>query len=135
MSKNYLSNKAAKRSFALKGIFVLIVLAIVFAGILLRFAFSDTRFKFLNSPPNSDDAYAVAKQFIKPTIKSLYVNFPQDGFQCAQKPDSVFIIKSYAETKDKSGGKNITSYEITLKFLGGAVSSRNSWKMVNLIEN
>lgn len=135
MSKTYLSDKAAKKSFARKGAVLLIVLAVVFTAVLLRFAFSDTRFNFLNNPPNSDDAYTVAKQFIKPTIKSVNIKFPVSEFQCAQKPDSIFIIKSYAETKSNSGEKNITSYEITLKFLGGAVSNKNSWKMMNLVED
>src|ERR1700748_1092450 len=136
MSKTYLSDKAVKKSFALKGAWLLIILAVVFTAVLLRFAFSDIRFSFFsNTAPGSDDAYFVAKQFIKPTIKSGHITFPESGFQCAQKPDSVFIIKSYAETKAQSGEKNITWNEITLKFLGGAVADKNSWKMVNLIED
>lgn len=135
MSKTYLSDKAVKKSFALKGAWLLIVLAVIFGVILLRFAFSDSQVDFSSKQPGSEDAYAIAKEFVKPTIKSSHINFPETEFQCAEKPDSVFIVKSYAETKNLSGEKNITTYEITLKFNGGTVSNRNNWKLVNLTEN
>jgi len=135
MSKTYLSDKAVKKSFALKGVWLLIVLALIFTLILLRFAFSDSRLDFVSKPPGSEDAYVVAKEFVKPTIKSSQINFPETEFQCAQKPDSVFIVKSYAETKNQKGEKNITTYEITLKFIGGIVTNKNNWKMLNLTEN
>lgn len=135
MSKTYLSDKAVKKSFALKGVWLLIVLAFIFTLILLRFAFSDSRLDFVSKPPGSEDAYAVAKEFVKPTIKSSQINFPETEFQCAQKPDSVFIVKSYAETKNQKGEKSITAYEITLKFNGGTASNKNNWKMLNLTEN
>ncbi|HTD98828.1 MAG TPA: hypothetical protein VK668_06055 [Mucilaginibacter sp.] len=141
MTKNYLTYKEGKKKFAQKGVLLLIVLAIIFATVLVRFAISDTRFDFLKTTPDSDDAYSIAKQFIKPTIKFSPVYFPETGYQCAQKPDSVFIIKSYAESKSQSGAKNqsgtknVTTFEITIKYNGGKVASKESWTMLNLSEN
>jgi hypothetical protein len=135
MTKNYLTYKEGKKKFAQKGVLLLIILAIIFATVLVRFAISDTRFDFMKTAPGSADAYLIAKQFIKPTIKSKLIIFPEEGYQCAQKPDSVFIIKSYAESKSQPGTKNVTTFEITIKYNGGKVSSKESWTMLNLTEN
>ena len=135
MSKTYLSYKAVKKSFALKGVWLLIVLALIFTLILLRFAFSDSRLDFVSKPPGSEDAYVVAKEFVKPTIKSSYIFFPETGYQCAQKPDSTFIIKSYAESKNRSGIKDITTFEISIKYIGGKTSDKTSWTVLDLTEN
>jgi len=135
MAKTYLNYKEIKKSFALKGTFVLIILAIIFTVILVRFARSGARADALNGTPDSDEAYTIAQEFIKPTIKSSHISFPESGYQCAQKPDSVFIIKSYAESKKQTGEKNITTFNITLRFNGGLVSDKKSWKLLDLTEN
>ena len=135
MAKTYIKDKEVKKSFALKGIWLLIVLAIIFSIVLLRFAISGTKYDHLNDQPNNEDAYSIARQFVKPTIKLSNITFPESGYQCAQKPDSVYIIKSYAEAKSKSGEKNITTFQITLRFNGGAVSEKKNWKVLSLSEN
>lgn len=135
MTKNYLSYKALKKSFALKVVFLLVILGIIFTVVLVRFALSGTPMDFANRPPNSDEAYHVAKEFVKPGIKSSVVNFPESGYQCAQKPDSVYIIKSYLEAKKQSGEKSIVSFVITMRFNGGRASDKKSWRLLGLIEN
>ncbi|MGZ3752738.1 MAG: hypothetical protein ACXVB0_21460 [Mucilaginibacter sp.] len=135
MSKNYLHYKAGKKSFATKGILLLIILAVIFLVILVKFARSGSRVDSVNGSPDSDEAYSIAKEFIKPTIKSTEVYFPESGYQCAQKPDSVYIIKSYAESKGSSGIKNTVTFEITLRFNGGSASDKKSWKVLGLSEN
>lgn len=135
MAKHYLSYKQGKRNFALKGVWVLIILAVIFAVFLIRFAISGARLDSSNGLPDSDEAYSIAKEFIKPTIKFTPVNFQQSGFQCAQRPDSTYIIKSYAESKNDPDGKNIITFEITLKFNGGPASDKESWKVLSITEN
>ena len=135
MSEHYLKNKAAKESFLMKGTVVLIVLAIIFIVFMARFALSYSKTDMLNTAPNSDIAYSIAKQLIRPTIKSHKVSFQEAGYQCAQKSDSVFIIKSYAESRDEQGPKSITTFEVSLKYLGGEISDKNNWKVLNLNEN
>jgi hypothetical protein len=131
----YLQEKAYKQRFFRKGMVVLVTLAIIFFVFITRFALSDSKKDILPGVPDSHDAYTVAKQFIKPTIKTNNLSFPADGYQCAEKPDSVFVIKSYAESKGEPGPKNITSFEITLKFIGGSVADKHNWRMLNIIEN
>lgn len=135
MTNIYLKDKADKKRFFLKGIFILIALAAIFTVFMTRFALSGSRKDFLNDAPDDNDAYLVAKEFVKPTIKSREVFFPESGYQCAQKPDSVFIIKSYAEAKDQPGPKNVVTFQITLKFTGGKPSDKASWKMIGMDEN
>jgi hypothetical protein len=133
--KTYINDKEVKKNFALKGIWLLIVLAVIFSLVLLRFVISGTQYDHLNDQPNNEDAYSIARAFIKPTIKFSNVTFPESGYQCAQKPDSVYIIKSYVEAKNKSGEKNITTFQITLRFNGGAVADKKNWKVLSLSEN
>jgi hypothetical protein len=135
MTDPYLQNNAAKRNFLKKGVIVLIVLALIFTAFMARFALSGSRSDFLNGAPDSDTAYGIAKEFIQPTIKSHHVVFQETGYQCAAKPDSTFIIKSYAESKDEPGPKNITTFEISLKYIGGKISDKKSWKIIGLNEN
>ncbi len=135
MTKTYLKEKAIKTSFALKGIGLLIVLAIIFGVVLIRFALSGRRFDYMKELPDSDEAYSIAKEFVKPTIKSSQIYFPEFEYQCAKKPDSVYIVKSYAEAKNQSGIKNVIPFEITLKYNGGQNSSKKSWTLLNLSED
>jgi hypothetical protein len=131
----YLQDKADKQRFFKKGMMVLVTLALIFSVFVTRFALSGSKKDVTPGVPDSEDAYFVAKQFIKPTIKNSNVSFPNDGYQCAQKPDSVFVIKSYAEAKDEPSSKNITSFEITLKFIGGNVADKRNWRMLDVTEN
>src|SRR5579871_5243504 len=131
----YLQDKAAKQRFLQKGMVVVVVLILIFTVFVTRFALSGSRDDLMNGAPGSEDAYLVAKQFVKPSIKARNISFPETGYQCAQKPDSVFVVKSYAEDKDQPGSKNITSFQITLKFIGGNVADKRSWRMLDINEN
>jgi len=135
MSKNYLSYKALKKNFAVKLIIFLIVLAVIFTIALVRLALSSAIKEAVNNPPKNEDAYAIAKEFIKPGIKSGTIHFPETGYQCAQKPDSIYVIKAYVESKNQSGEKNVVSFEITMHFNGGDARDKKSWKLLNLVEN
>ena len=131
----YLQQKAAKQRFLQKGMVVTVALMIIFMVFVTRFALSGSRDDLMNGTPVSADAYLIAKQFVRPTIKSNKISFPETGYQCAEKPDSVFVVKSYAEDKAQSGPRNITGFQITLKFMGGKVGDRKNWRMITLNEN
>ena len=131
----YLQQKAAKQRFLQKGMIMIVALLAIFLVFVTRFALSDSRTDLMNGAPVSSDAYLIAKQFVRPTLKSGNISFPETGYQCAEKPDSVFVVKSYAEDKAQSGAKNITSFQITLKFVGGQVGDKKNWRMITLNEN
>src|ERR1700752_5049335 len=104
----YLQQKAAKQRFLQKGMVMVSVLVVIFLVFVTRFALSGSRDDLMNGAPASADAYIMAKQFVRPTIQSGNISFPETAYQCAEKPDSIFVIKSYAEDKTLSGPKNIT---------------------------
>jgi hypothetical protein len=135
MSKSYLSYKALKKDFARKLIYALIIMVIIFAIALIRLAVSGEMSEKVDNPPKNEDAYAIAKEFIKHSLSSSDIRFPEGGYQCAQRPDSVYVIKSYIESKKTTGKKSVISFEITLRFIGGDARNKNSWKLIELTEN
>jgi hypothetical protein len=135
MTDIYLKDKAAKKRFLLKGLIALSSLSVIFAIFITSFALSGSAAGYANNAPESKDAYLIAKQFVRPTIRSSRVSFPESDYQCAQKPDSIFIVKSYAEAGDQPKPKNVTTFEITLKFLGGNVADSKNWKMLRINED
>ncbi|MBS1530543.1 MAG: hypothetical protein JSU01_09565 [Bacteroidetes bacterium] len=135
MTDHYIEHNAEKKTFLKKGLIVMVAIATISTVFMTRYALSGSRKGISDNAPDYDDAYLMAKTFIRPTIKSADIVFPVSGYQCAQKPDSVFIVKSYAEKKGKQDPKNITSFEITLKFTGGKVDDKHNWKVINVIED
>ncbi len=135
MMNAFLQDKAHKQRFFQKGLIAILALIVIFGVFVVRFALSGSRDEMMNGAPGSDDAYKVAKQFIRPTIKYKNISFPETGYQCAEKPDSIFVVKSYAEAKGQPGSNSITSFEITLKFVGGNIGDKRNWRMLRMSEN
>jgi hypothetical protein len=135
MTDHYIQHNAEKKNFLRKGLTVMVIIAMISTVFMTRYALSGSRKYVSDNVPDYDDAYLMAKTFIRPTIKSSDITFPESGYQCAQKPDSVFIVKSYAEKKGNQTPKNITAFEITLKFTGGRVADKSNWKVIDLIED
>lgn len=135
MSKSYVNNQQQKKKFAYKLIIFLIILAIFFTFVLIRFARSGTNEEIVNNPPKNEDVYTIAKQFVKQNVKTANIVFPETGYQFDQKTDSTYTIKSYLESKDTKGEKTVTSFVITLQFFGGDALNKKRWKMVSLIKD
>ena len=135
MSKSYVNNQQQKKKFAYKLIIFLIILAIFFTFVLIRFARSGTNEEIVNNPPKNEDVYTIAKQFVKQNVKTANIVFPETGYQFDQKTDSTYTIKSYLESKDTRGEKTVTSFVITLQFFGGDALNKKRWKMVSLIKD
>ena len=53
---------------------------------------------FFNVAPTGNDAYEIAKDYIRPTLKSP-AEFATEGFEFGKDSESVFVVKSYFETK------------------------------------
>ena len=135
MSKSYVNNQQQKKKFAYKLIIFLIILAIFFTFVLIRFARSGTNEEIVNNPPKNEDVYTIAKQFVKQNVKTANIVFPETSYQFDQKTDSTYTIKSYLESKDTKGEKTVTSFVITLQFFGGDALNKKRWKMVSLIKD
>ncbi|MHB8208225.1 hypothetical protein [Mucilaginibacter sp.] len=135
--KSYLAQKKQKKKSAVKVVWILFALAIVFIIIIAKFALSgdnDVNTLFA-SMPSSNEVYNIAKQFVMPTLKGNGANFPEDGYEYGKKADSIFVIRSIVNTQTSGGDPLKTNFEITLKYKGGSVSDESSWEVLNLNEN
>jgi hypothetical protein len=106
---------------------LVIVFILIFLSILGRFAFRGKSIHLFDSMPSSDDAYEVAKDFVRPTLQVQSVDFAIHDFDCSKESDSVYIVKSYFETGRE---KAKTSFVVKLKYTGGEVQNDHSWDLV-----
>ncbi|AYL95597.1 hypothetical protein [Mucilaginibacter celer] len=137
MEKTFLKDKRLKKKRAMKGVYAIVVVGVIFVFIMIKFAISggvSDVFSF-NRMPNADDAYKIAKEFVIPTIRSGNVSFPDEGYQYGKKSDSVYIIKSYVISTDERGEKSRTNFEMILKYNGGPRFMKKNWSMVDINES
>ena len=137
MEKTYLKEKHLKKKRAMRGVYAIVVVAIVFVFIMIKFATSggvSDVFSFTKMP-NADDAYNMAKEFVIPTIRDGNVTFPEDGYHFGKKSDSVYVIRSYVTSTDDRGQQNRTNFEVILKYNGGPRHQKKNWSMVDINES
>ena len=134
---DYKSQKAAQRKIGQKALWVLIVLLIVvvFMVVKLMFANNLSFDKVYSGLPSSDQAYIVAKEMIRPTLKSSSANFSDSHYQFAKKSDSVYVIQSSVDTRDRNNEKITVQFKIIMKYNGGEPEKAKNWELVNLDTN
>ncbi|RYU92253.1 hypothetical protein EWM62_02120 [Mucilaginibacter terrigena] len=131
MAKDYLKEKVVKKKSASTAGWLLVILGLIFAILLGKFALSGSVNMFTGLP-DSDAAYTVAKQFIIPTTLSKNIKFSDSEYKFAKKSDSVYVIKSFYTAKDDVGETSTTQFTITLKYNGGAGAKTSNWTLINL---
>jgi hypothetical protein len=134
MSKSYLSERAARKKTAFKGVWFIIIIAVIFLAILLKYSMSGTVISYSAGMPGSTDAYNIAKNFIREATKSEVI-FPESGFQFGKKSDSVYIIKSYFEETLEGGEKDKKNYKIVIRYNGGGFNKTTNWSLISLDSN
>jgi hypothetical protein len=132
--KDYAREKREKKKAALKVVWIIGLLGVVFLVIVSRFAMAGSD-DIYNGGPTNDDVYSMAKRFVRPTIKTINPEFQTSGYNLKMARDSVYVIRSYAETKDDSGGNEKTNFEIVLKYKGGPIAIKDNWELLNLNED
>ena len=131
---DYAQEKREKKKDALKIVWILGLLSIIFIVIVARFALANDNDVYTGLP-GDDAVYAMAKTFVRPTFKATSVNFLASGYNLVRERDSVYIIRSFAETKDNTGWKEKTNFEIVLKYKGGPSSIMSNWEVLNLTKD
>jgi hypothetical protein len=131
MEKNYLKDKKIKKQSALKGVWLLVAFGIVFVVVLVKIANSNSMAVF-SGLPDSDAAYAMAKLYIRPTVRSTNVTFNDDSYKFAKKSDSVYVIKSSYSARESDGESTTTQFTISLRYMGGSAKKEESWKLLDL---
>jgi hypothetical protein len=136
MTQTYLKEKQLKKKRAMNGVYVIVIVGVVFVFIMAKFAASGGVSEVLSfsKMPNADDAYKIAIEFVTPTIRDRSISFPDDKYQFGKKTDSVFIIKSYVLSKGSRGETNRTNFEVILKYNGGPKFLKKNWVLVDINE-
>jgi ABC-type microcin C transport system permease subunit YejE len=136
MKKDYFSEKEAKRRTTKQGMWFLMIFIILFIVVIVRIALRGViNDGLLSTMPSGSDAYEMAKDYIKPTLKIAYADFPEQDYQYNKGADSVYVVKSYFETKDVSGSKVKTNFTVSLKYNGGTISEDRNWTLINIQEH
>ncbi len=136
VKKDYLSEKAHKKRISQQAMWALFIFIALFVLIIVRFAFRpDAAGGFFSKLPSGDDAFEIARDYIKSTLKLADVEFAEGVYRYAKAPDSVYIVKSYFETKDTGNGKVKTNFTVTIKYNGGSNLNKRNWSLLNLEEN
>lgn len=136
MAKNYVEGKATRKKSAKGAAWILIVLCIVFAIIVVKFAMNNGMVNFNTSGlPSNDDAYDVAKSFVKSTVNAKSISFSSSGYQIAKKSDSVYVVKSAAEVTGETGDKKTTNYKVLMHYNGGKKDEQKNWSLMNITED
>ena len=130
MGKKYLAEKKKKKKSAMGGVAVLVILGLIFVFIIAKFALTSTIDDTFSGAPTQDDVYTIAKQYVKPTLKSEG-SFSDSEYEFGKKEDSIYVIKSHVDLND---GQR-TNFEITLKYKGGVKTDERNWDVLNLNED
>jgi len=133
--KDYAREKREKKKAALKVIWIIALLGVLFLVIVSRFAMAGSDDFNGGGPPSNDDVYAMAKRFVRPTLRAINPEFQVSGYKFRVACDSVYVIRAYAETKNNSGGTETTNFEVVLKYKGGPVAVKENWDMLHLNED
>jgi hypothetical protein len=136
MKRDYLSEKAAKKRTTNNGLWFLFIFLALFIIVIIRIAVrSGSSGGFFTVMPSGGDAYEMAKHYIRPSLKSPDVDFADEDYQCDKISDSVYVVRSYFETKQADSAKVKTTFAATLKYNGGSASNDRNWTMLNLEEH
>ena len=133
MERNYVESKKARKRSALKAVWVLVTLSLIAIFILIKFAHTGIRLTTSGLPTN-DEAYEVAQDFVKATLRSDRVDFPGSGYQLAKRSDSVYVIRSVVEVTDEAGEKKTNNFKVVMEYKGGKQDEQKNWSLLNISE-
>jgi len=135
MANNYLKEKAEKKKSAIKALWLLLIFLFIVISIIVRISLTGSlKSAFYTGLPSSDDAYAVAEDYVRPTLKSTSADFSDSKYQFGKTSDSVYVIKSSVESRDKNDEKVTVEFKIILKYNGGPAATKKSWSLITLDE-
>lgn len=136
MEHDYLQSKKFKKKKAKSGVWIIVALAVLFLFTLIKFAGGGGIGSIVSfGPPTSGEVYDVAKQYVKATTPAASIDFPESGYQFAQKTDSIYVVKSVVETTSQNGEKRTLNFKTVLQFKGGRHDNMSNWALLNITED
>ncbi|WP_462265455.1 hypothetical protein [Mucilaginibacter sp.] len=130
----YIPNRSQHIRAAKSAIRLLAVFGVAFTILILRFALGSVSADASTGLPDSEATYKAAQQYIRENMRAESLNFSSDGYQYAQKSDSVYVIRTSAELRDGDVVKSI-DYSVLIKYKGGAADNQNSWLLLDISRN
>jgi len=133
MKDSFEEQLAERKKFTNKATWVFFIIILIVAIVVLKVAVRQGAIASSNgSMPSKDDAFEVAKEIVKPTLRSADVDFSEGQYAFSKSNDSIYTIKSYYETKIGDDEKARTTFVLKFKYNGGPVSSKQSWSVLTL---
>ena len=130
LKPDYVAEKAEKKKSTRGAMWILLIFIILFTIVIIRIATrSDSGNGIFNSMPSGDEAYDMAQNYLKPTIKSPDVEFTKDEYQYSAAPDSVYTVKSYYYILNPQTKTNFT---IKMRYTGGVNSDKRNWDLISI---
>ncbi|PJJ84863.1 hypothetical protein [Mucilaginibacter auburnensis] len=124
----FLNEKADKKKRAGKAVWLLLFFSAIAIAMVVKIAVTGSlKPDFHKGLPSREEAYEIAKEFVRPTLKSPSVNFSDEGFQAGKTSDSVYVIKSSLETEGTT-----MDFKITLQYKGGEPNKQKNWSVIDL---
>src|ERR1700743_1765898 len=107
MAIDYKAEKAAKRKTGQKALWLLIGLLVVVLAIVIKIMLANNLSggPTFSGLPSNDEAYTVAKEFIRPTLKSPSADFNESRYKFGKTSDSVYVIQSSVESRNENNDK------------------------------
>jgi|GEM_PF-738739 len=132
-SEQYLKQKADKKKSGNKAVFLLLTFTAIAIALVAKIFLTGTlKPEFMGGLPGSEDAYAMAKLFIRPTLRSSSANFADDRYQFGKQSDSIYVIRSSVQLTNDNGEKINTEFKIVLKYNGGQINKQKNWSLIDL---
>ena len=85
MKKDYLADQKHKVGITKQGMVVLFIFIGLFLTVIFRVAVRSGTSSLFSSMPSGNDAFEIAKYYIKPTIKTADVDFCRRKFRICKK--------------------------------------------------
>nr|WP_294793547.1 hypothetical protein [uncultured Mucilaginibacter sp.] len=124
----FLNEKAKKTRSANKAVWILLFFSVVVIAMVVKIVLTGSlKPDFFRGLPSNEDAYEIAKEYVRPTLKSSSATFAEDGYQFAKTSDSVYVIKSSVKTEEAT-----TEFKIKLQYKGGRPGKLKNWSVIDL---
>jgi len=124
----FLKEKSVKKKSASKAVWILLFFCAAIIAMMVKISLTGSlKPEFFSGLPSNEDAYEIAKEYIRPTMKSSSIKFADDGYQFAKTSDSVYVIKSTVESEGAT-----TEFKIKLQYKGGEPAKQKNWSVIDL---
>jgi len=104
MKDSFEEQLAERKKFTNKATWVFFIIILIVAIVVLKVAVRQGAIASSNgSMPSKDDAFEVAKEIVKPTLRSADVDFSEGQYAFSKSNDSIYTTKQKSGMTKKPG--------------------------------